>query len=133
MNGVDADLNSDPYAINHPQVMPFWQAAEQGRFILPNCCQCRRVHWYPRPFCPFCMNRGLEWKLASGNGRVYSYTIARKAETPYVLAYVQIDEGPFMMTNIVTDDLETVHVGQPVRVDFRKTEYGRTVPVFVPT
>ena len=132
MNGVDVELSSDPYAINHPQVMPFWRAAEQGQFILPNCARCERVHWYPRPFCPFCMGRRLAWKPSSGKGQVYSFTIARKAETPYVLAYVQIDEGPFMMTNIETDDVETVHIGQQVRIGFRKTDYGRTVPVFVP-
>jgi uncharacterized protein len=133
VNDVHKDLSSDPYATNHPQVMPFWRAAEQGHFILPNCTGCERVHWYPRPFCPFCMSRRLEWKPMSGKGHVYSFTIVRKAETPYVLAYIQIEEGPFLMSNVDTDDVETVHVGQEVRVGFRKTDCGRTVPIFVPT
>lgn len=132
MSERTTDLNSDPYVTNHPQMMPFWNAAEQGCFILPRCMECERVHWYPRPFCPFCMSRKLEWIAASGKGTVYSFTVMRKAITPYVLAYVQIEEGPSILTNIIGAGLETVHVGQPVKVSFKKTDYGRSVPVFSP-
>ena len=132
MSEATLDFESDPYVANHPQTRLFWAAAAQGQFLLPRCNSCERVHWYPRPFCPLCKSQSVDWVPASGHGVVYSFSVMRKAEQPYVLAYVQLAEGPAMMTNIVDAEFDSIHVGQPVKVAFRRAETGRSVPVFAP-
>jgi uncharacterized OB-fold protein len=81
------------------------------------------VPWIPRPFCPDHPDSEIQWFEASGRGVIYSYTRVEKGEgafaaaTPYVLAYVELDEGPRILTNIVGDN-EDVHIGQAVTAVF---------------
>lgn len=116
-----------------PDNAPFWQAAREGRLLVKACQDCGKVHWYPRALCPFCLGE-TEWKPASGSGTIYSYSVTRRAgPTPYCIAYVTLDEGVTMMTNIVDCDLDTVRVGQRVQVKFSPTaEGGAPVPTFAP-
>ena len=118
-----------PAPIVLPEVKPFWDATAQGRLVLPRCLECQMVIWYPRPFCPACASTRIEWIEASGSGTVYSYTINRRgqADLPayreagvFVLAYVELDEGPRVMTNIVDCDPDSVRVGQRVQVVFHE-------------
>jgi len=112
---------------------PFWQAAADGVLMIRRCKACGEAHWYPRPFCPHCGSDRTDWVRASGAGTVYSYTVTRKAgPVPYVLAYVTLEEGVTMLTNLVDAEIESLHIGQPVRVTFRHAEGGGAVPVFTP-
>ena len=112
---------------------PFWQAAREGVLLIKRCNACNEAHWYPRPFCPHCGSDTTEWVAANGAGTIYSYTITRKAgPVPYVLAYVTLDEGVTMLTNIVDADMESLRIGQRVSVTFRPAEGGGAVPVFRP-
>lgn len=115
---------------HHPEIQPFWSALEEGRFLIKRCRACGRAHWYPRTICPFCTSAETEWHNASGHGAVYSYTIMRQAKPPYAIAYVTLDEGPTMMTNIVDGDLEEIAIGKRVEVAIRKTDDGDSVPMF---
>lgn len=106
---------------------PFWRAAAEGRLLLQFCASCRLFVYYPRPFCPSCLHEELEWREASGRGRVYTYTVVRRAATPafadkvpYVLAIVELEEGPRIVTNIVGCRPEDVAVGMPVRASFER-------------
>jgi uncharacterized OB-fold protein len=128
----DADWQNDPYAAAYPETGPFWEAAQAGRLLLKACRQCDRPHWYPRVVCPFCRSDDLEWRAASGEGSIYSYSVVRRAAQPYVLAYVALAEGPVMLTNIVECDMDALRIGQRVGVRFRQAEEGRMYPVFVP-
>ena len=111
---------------------PFWRAAAEGVLMIRRCKACGEAHWYPRPFCPHCGSDKTDWVRASGAGTVYSYTVTRKAgPVPYVLAYVTLEEGVTMLTNLVDAEIESLHIGQPVRVAFREVE-GGAVPVFTP-
>jgi hypothetical protein len=58
--------------------------------------------------------------------------VIERADPRYVLAWVELDEGPVLITNIVDCDVESLEIGQQVRVRFHRTREGRTVPVFVP-
>ena len=71
-----------------------------------------------------------EWKQAKGTGEVYTYSIMNAGKPPYVIAYVTLDEGVSMMTNIVDCDLDTVKIGQKVKLTFKKTESGFAIPMF---
>lgn len=122
----------DPYANTYPETAEFWKGASEGRLLLKTCKQCGTPHWYPRVVCPFCRSGDLEWRPASGEGTIYSYTITRRAAQPFVLAYIQLAEGPVMLTNVVDGDMESLHIGQRVMVSFRQAVEGRAYPVFTP-
>jgi len=116
----------------NPETRSFWEAAAQGRLLIKKCASCGRVHFYPRAICPFCGSDKTEWVPASGRGTVYSYSVMRRVPVPYALAYVTLEEGVSMMTNIVDCDLEAIRIGQPVTVVFKPTEGGPPVPMFRP-
>ena len=112
---------------------PFWSAAEQGKLLLKRCAACGKLHWYPRILCPFCMSERTEWLEASGRGTILAYSVTRKVgPVPYAMAYVTLEEGVTMMTNIVDCDLDSLGIGQAVRVVFKATEGGPPVPMFSP-
>jgi uncharacterized OB-fold protein len=115
-----------------PETEPFWAAAAEGRLLIKKCLSCGQMHHYPRTICPFCGSDTTEWLQASGRGTIYSYTIMRRAPVPYAIAYVTLQEGVTMMTNIVDCDLEAIRIGQEVKVVFRPTEGGPPVPMFAP-
>ena len=110
----------------------FWDAAREGRFIIPVCTACSRAHWYPRAICPFCAGDQVEWRAASGQGTIYSFSVMRRVKEPYVIAHVTLAEGPTMLTNIVDCDFDRVRIGQKVTVVFQETENGPPAPMFRP-
>ena len=110
----------------------FFNAARQGRFMIPVCTACGKAHWYPRAICPFCSSDKVEWREASGKGTIYTFSVMRRVKEPYAIAHVTLAEGPTMLTNIVDCDFDTVRIGQPVAVVFKETENGPPVPMFKP-
>lgn len=112
---------------------PYFEAAAQGKLLVKYCTDCKQYHHYPRALCPFCFSDKTEWKEAKGTGTVYSYSITRASgAVPYAIAYVTLDEGVSMMTNIVECDLDTIRCGQKVTVTFRPAEGGIVIPMFKP-
>ena len=125
-------FEQDPFVLAHPGTREFWAAAAQGRLLLPACEDCGRTHWYPRAVCPLCGASRLRWTEAAGRGRVHAFSPARRADPPYVLAYVTLDEGPTLMTNLVGAPPEAFRIGQRVEVVFRSSDEGRMMPFFAP-
>jgi uncharacterized OB-fold protein len=121
-----------PGPLPHPETQAFWDAARAGRFLIKTCGGCGKAHWYPRTICPFCCSTDTHWVEASGNGTIYSYSVMRRADPPYVIAYVTLAEGPTMLTNLVDCDVDALAIGQAVRVAFTPTEGGPPVPTFTP-
>jgi uncharacterized OB-fold protein len=113
---------------------PFFEGAAAGKLMIKYCNDCKQYHHYPRPMCPFCWSTNTEWKQAKGTGTVYSFSISRASgPVPYAIAYVTLDEGTTMMTNIVETDLDTIRIGQKVTVTFRPTDDPKiAVPMFKP-
>jgi uncharacterized OB-fold protein len=116
----------------NPETQAFWSAAEEGRFLIKACRACGRAHWYPRAVCPFCASEDTEWRAGSGFGTIYAFSPMRQAPEPYILAYVTLEEGPAMLTNLVGCQPEALHIGQRVAVKFLPTDDGPPVPVFTP-
>ncbi len=110
----------------------YFTAAAEGRFLVKHCNACGENHFYPRAICPHCFSADTEWREARGEGHIYSFSVMRRVPQPYALAYVQLDEGVTVMTNIVDCDLDALRIGQRVKVGFRQTDGALTIPVFVP-
>jgi len=122
---------SDP--VLNPGDENYFNAAGEGRLLLKSCRACGEIHHYPRALCPFCWSADLEWMDSAGTGQIYTYSVTRRgAGAPYCIAYVTLDEGPVVLTNIVGVDLDTVRIGQRVKVLFRTSEGGMSVPMFTP-
>ena len=100
----------------------YWAAAKEGKFLLKKCNACGKTHYYPRAICPHCLSGDTAWYEATGKGVIYSYSVMRRGDTPYAIAYVTLDEGVTMMSNIVECDLDNLAIGQAVEVTFRATE-----------
>lgn len=119
--------------VTTPETEAFWNAAKEGRFVVPHCGGCGKSHWYPRAICPHCGSDDVSLTEASGKGTIYTYSVMRRAPVPYCIAYVTLEEGPSMLTNIVDGDLDSIHVGQAVTVVFKPTEEdGPPLPMFTP-
>jgi uncharacterized OB-fold protein len=115
-----------------PETEAYWDAAGKGKLLVRKCTACGETHHYPRTICPFCFSDRTEWITASGKGTIYSYSVMRRAPVPYALAYVTLEEGTTMMTNIVDCDLDALKIGQAVKLVFKPTEGGAPLPMFAP-
>jgi len=117
----------------------YWSAAKEHRFVIQKCRDCGEHQFYPRGVCSHCLSSALDWVEASGSGTVYSFSVNYRAphpgfagKTPFVLAIVELAEGPRMMTNIVDCDPESVRIGMPVVVTFDDVTEEITLPKFRP-
>jgi uncharacterized OB-fold protein len=105
----------------HPYFNFFWDATKKGVLLLPHCTSCKKVHWYPRTFCPFCYETKLEWRESSGDAKLYAATALTKAS-----------EGPLMLTNIVDASLSELKIGDALKISFSALDSGQHLPVFKP-
>lgn len=128
-----------PLPVMDPESQPYWDAMREQRLMLKRCRACGRHHHYPRELCPHCGSNEVEWTQAKGTGSVYSYTVARrpagpafKADTPYVVAIIELDEGARMMSNLVGIDPDQVRIGARVAVQFDAVTPEVTLPKFGP-
>lgn len=116
----------------------FWKATADGRLVLQRCSSCGTVAWPARRHCPSCWTETLVEFDASGRGKVYSFTVVRKGRMdfkdagPFVVAYVELDEGPRVMTNIVECEPDEVEVEMAVEVVFHDTGHGNALYRFRP-
>lgn len=117
---------------------PFWAACRDGRFLVHRCMECGRAYWPAST----CLDHGaapMRWDDASGRGVVHTYTIVHHAyrpdladRLPYVVAVVQLDEGPFFHTNIVGCEPAAVHVDMRVRATYAAIDDDTAVAYFTP-
>ena len=121
------------------QTLAYWEGCGRGELVLQRCGDCGAVQHRPRGVCASCLSSGLEHFVASGRGRVHTFTVthqngqaAFRNACPYVLAYVDLEEGPRLMTNIVGCEPEVVEIGMAVRADFVAAGDELGVPRFVP-
>lgn len=120
-----------------PETAAYWEGCRQGKLMIQRCSACGHYQFYPRLLCTECMSAEVESIQASGHGKVISCTIVRQAispayvaDVPYVVALIQLDEGPTMMSNVTGCNPEHVAIGMPVEVIFEKWSEEITVPKF---
>ena len=133
-------MNEKPLPLTDAESQPYWDATRDGRLLIKRCADCGKAHHYPRELCPWCHSDRVSWAEASGAATVYTYTVARrpagpafKADTPYVVALVELAEGPRMMTHLVGMSPDALRIGLPVRLQFGPaTGDGIRLPCFGP-
>ncbi len=124
-----------------PTSEEYWAGARRGELLYQSCSDCGAHNFPPRAHCGTCGSSELSWKTASGKGTVYTYTVSHRAphpvfsdSCPLVIAVVELEEGPRMMTNIVDCDPESVSVGMSVQVTFEGIDDSEVVlPLFKPS
>lgn len=109
----------------------FWSSSAAGKFVFQDCGKCGHRQFPPRLTCTNCHNVDLGWREAAGRGTVYSYTVvhrapleAFKADTPYVIGIVELEEGVRAMMNVRVADPASVTIGMPVEIFFEPTVDG---------
>lgn len=139
---AEADLTKPLPAVT-PEAKPFWDAAAQDQLVMQRCRDCRAWIWTPRPLCNECGSERLDWTPMSGKGTVYSFTVIRQVvgrgaskafepDIPYVVAWVDLEEGPRMITNIVGCPVEDVKLDMKLSVVFEKASETLRLPKFKP-
>lgn len=120
-----------------PETRHFWDGTAAGELRLQRCQACDHVYFPPQPFCPACASGDVEVVLASGRGSLYGYVITHRAapgfEAPYVIAEVELEEGPRMLANLVgvDPDPDALELDLPLEVTF-ETFDDVTLPMFRP-
>ena len=116
----------------------FWAATAGHRFELQRCSSCGTVVWFPQRHCPSCWTTDFDLFDAVGTGTVYSFTVIHRGNgdfrnaAPFVLAYVELTEGPRVLTNVVDCDPSTVHIGMAVEMVWHDTGEGNSLYRFRP-
>mgnify|MGYP003575054132 CR=1 FL=1 len=126
-----------PPPVSNPDSQVYWDGARENRLMIRKCKSCGTTHFLPRYLCPSCWSTELEWVAASGRGIVHSYTVIRRAplpefadRVPYLVALIDLEEGPRMMANILGADALDTRVGDQVEVCFEERGEGAKVPQF---
>lgn len=116
---------------------PFWAGLKQRKLMIQCDAASGRAQFYPRPQSLY-SEAGVQWREATGRGRILALTLSRVAPPaladalPYLLALVQLDEGPRMLAR-VDAPVETLAIGQAVAIDWdRPSAQAGEFPVFKP-
>lgn len=133
-----ADVNK-PEPRPAPESVPYWEAAKAHRLELPQCTACEK-HWFPPSrTCPHCLSPDFKWSEVSGLGKVFSFVTydrvyhpSFETEVPYVVALIELDEGPRLISNMVGIPPGDVRCDMKVKVVFDDMPEGASVPKFTP-
>jgi uncharacterized OB-fold protein len=124
-----------------PETKPFWEGTKRRELRLQRCRDCQQFYFYPRPLCRYCLSRNVEWRTVSGRGRLHTFTVNYRAgkntplPVPYVIAMIELDEGPRLLSNLVGVDPDPAKLRceMPVEVVFEDITEEITLPRFRPT
>ena len=115
----------------------FWEACARHELVLQKCAACGTIRFYPRALCAACLSSETRYVRASGRGKVYTFTVTHQNQAagfrdglPYVMAYVELEEGPRILTNIVQTPPDEVSIGMPVEVVFEDIDEALAIPKF---
>ena len=118
---------------------PFWEGCKEHQLRFQRCSSCGHVRWPPSVICPICHSSEMEWIVASGKGRIYSFVVYHVAfhpafqnDIPYVTAIVKLSEGPRILTNIVGCNPSELKCDMPVKVEWDDITDKFSLPKFKP-
>jgi uncharacterized OB-fold protein len=136
MSAPNPEPKPRPAPIPDAEWAPYWAATLEGRLVVQRCTACGHHQLYARAHCLVCRSP-VTWVDASGQGTVYSFTVIRQNPSrsfrhllPFVVALVDLHEGPRLMTNIVGCDPDQVEIGAAVQVRFEPVSDAAALPLF---
>lgn len=134
-------MNSKIYPFSpliYEDVKSFWSGCRQHQLKYEKCSCCGYIRWPASIICPKCHSRDYTLVESEGKGVIYSYVVFRKSfhpfleqKVPYIVATVNLNEGPIILTNIVNCDIGNVYCGQDVEVKWHDLD-DISLPLFQP-
>lgn len=128
-----------PVPVPTPATAPYWEGARREELTIQRCKSCTQHYFYPRPFCPYCNSDDVVWTPVSGRGRLVSYVINYRPTppfdpaTPIVVALVELEEGPRVMSNVIGVDPEPENLPLDLQLEVTFVERGDLkLPMFTP-
>ena len=116
---------------------PFWDAAQKRKLVLQHCRSCGQCWFPPSARCHHCLSADFEWRETSGEGRIYSFVVYHRlyhpgfeADLPYIVAIVELREGPRLLSNIIGTRWQDVRCDMAVRATFDDDGRGLLIPKF---
>ena len=117
---------------------PFWQAAKEHKLTACQCADCGVFRMPPRPFCPECQSKNINWPELPGTATVYSYVVCHRSPYPdlehftYAPVVVDLDGAPGarLVSNLVDIDPDDIKIGMKVKVDWNPIKDGWVLPIF---
>ena len=117
----------------------FWTGCKAHELRFQKCKDCGHMRWPASMICPMCYSRDTQWIIASGKGKVYTFVVYHVAyhpgfedDLPYVVADVELEEGPRLLTNIVGCRPDEVKCDMPVEVTWERITEEFSLPKFRP-
>ena len=129
-------MTDRPLPVPDNETSPFWGGTRAGEIRLRCCADCNYAMFYPRLICPECGSDNLIWKAARGHGTIYSVTVVHRAPAafrdlvPYAVAMIELEEGPRMMSRLLTNTPDDVAIGDKVQVHFENQNDEISLPHF---
>ncbi len=103
------------------------EALKEDRLLGLRCKQCGAYTVPPKKVCVECTSEDVEVVELSGKGKVQTFTVIRVSPegftAPYLVGLVGLDEGPWLMGNIVgvePDQATLDLIGQRVKLGHRE-------------
>jgi uncharacterized OB-fold protein len=117
----------------------FWHSCRLHQLRFQKCGSCGHIRWPPSMICPMCYSRDTQWIVSGGKGKVYTFVVYHVAyhpgfedEVPYVVADVELEEGPRLLTNIVGCRTDEVECDMSVEVTWEDITEEFSLPKFKP-
>jgi uncharacterized OB-fold protein len=126
--------------LDEPDTREFWVATKNHELRYQTCEACSSVVFHPRSHCTTCLSGRLRWNVSRGEGTIYTWSAVRqsyhpffRARVPYAVAWIDLDEGFRMLSNVVgvADPARDLRIGQRVRLTWEDCEEV-AIPLFEP-
>jgi len=118
---------------------PYWEWLQKEDFRLQKCDGCGKFRFPPYPSCPYCGKAGGDWVYLSGKGKIYSWFVANvtpepryKEDVPYIIATIQLEEGPRIVSRLVDCPPDKVKGDMPVKGKYHRVDKDLVLYVFEP-
>ncbi len=130
-----------PLPQSDPVTAVFWESVKAHEMKIQRCNDTGKYFFYPRGMSPFTLSSNISWEPVTGKGTVHAFTIVHlnrapgfSDELPYVVAMIELEEGPRMMSNLIDIDADPEHVkiGMPVELVYDDVTDEVTLPKFKP-
>ncbi len=131
------DFKARPLPVPDADSAEFWEGCNAHELRLQECRDCGAVRHYPRSHCPNCRSPEARWIKATGRGRIHSFVVIHRAlhpafqeKVPYVVALIELEGGPRMISDLLDFDPDQVRIGMPGTIVFEDVERHPSIPHF---